>query len=220
MKKYIYLLIVMTILGGSASYAQNKNSIDFLPEGYMLFDTIYGDLNKDGLEDCVLFIKGADEYAIVTNRFEEVVDRNRRGLIVLFQNKDSYDLVLENYTCFESENEDGGIYFPPELSLEINKGNLYLHYGHGRYGYWTYTFRYQNSDFELIGYDHTIGGVVIESEVSINFLSKKKLTSINTNENAEGGDEVYKETWTKIKIDKLVKLSEIDDFYDLDLSVY
>ena len=37
---------------------------------------------------------------------------------------------------------------------------------------------------------------------------------------AEGGDEVFKETWEEIQIDKLVRLSEINDFLELDMSVY
>ena len=35
----------------------NKVS-DFLPEGYVVYEKIYGDLNNDGLDDCVVIIKG------------------------------------------------------------------------------------------------------------------------------------------------------------------
>jgi hypothetical protein len=37
----------------------------------------------------------------------------------------------------------------------------------------------------------------------------------NTNFNAEGGDEQFKETWTKIRRDKLIDLEEIKDFDEL-----
>jgi len=131
-----------------------------------------------------------------------------------------YELALKNIDCFASENEDGGVYFAPELSLEINKGNLYVNYGHGRYGYWKYTFRYRNSDFYLIGYDNVEGGAVIERETSINFLSKKKQVKVNTNENAQGGDEVFKETWTNITVTKLLKLREIKDFNNVNFGIY
>ena len=43
---------------------------------------------------------------------------------------------------------------------------------------------------------------------------------MNTNENPEGGDEVFKETWQKINVDKLIQLSEIKDFDELDISGY
>jgi len=60
------------------------------------------------------------------------------------------------------------------------------------------------------------GGAVIESETSINFISKKKQVKVNTNENAQGGDEVFKETWTNITVAKLLKLREIKDFENFE----
>ncbi|MFV8332131.1 hypothetical protein [Flavobacterium sp. GSP14] len=126
-------------------------------------------------------------------------------------------MASKNYGCFSSENEDGGVYFPPELSVEIKKGNLCVHYAHGRYGFWKYTFRFKNSDFDLIGYDESNGGVVIESETSINFLTKKKLEKVNVNKNVEGGDEVFKQVWKNISINKLIKLSEIIDFDEFEI---
>ena len=199
---------------------EQKELSDFLPNGFVIFDKTFGDLNKDGNEDFVLIIKGTNKDNFVENQFNEKVDRNRRGIIILFKKNDHYEVAIKNYDCFASENEDGGVYFSPEMSIEISKGNLYVHYSHGRYGYWQYTFRYQNSDFELIGYDESNGGPVTDSETSINFLSKKKQTKVNTNENAEGGDEVFKETWDNIKVDRLVKLSEIKDFFELSMSKY
>lgn len=199
---------------------QTQNPIDFLPKGYVVFEKINGDLNKDGLEDCVLIIKATNKSKIINDRYGKKLDRNRRGIIVLFKKNKRYELSVKNYTCFSSENEDGGVYFPPELSVEIKKGNLYAHYGHGRYGYWKYIFRYQNSDFELIGYDESNGGAVIDSEMSINFLTKKKQEKVNTNENAQGGDEVFKETWKNIKVNRMIKLREIKDFDDLNVNVF
>ncbi|MCJ7759138.1 MAG: hypothetical protein MUP24_13450 [Gillisia sp.] len=195
---------------------QGKNPSDFLPKGNVIFEKINGDLNKDGLEDCVLIIKDTDKSRIIKDEYRGELDRNRRGIIVLFNKKDHYELAVKNYDCFSSENEEGGVYFPPELSIEINKGNLYIHYGHGRYGYWRYTFRFQSSDFELIGYDESNGGAVINSETSINFLTKRRLEKVN--ENAEGGDEVFKETWKNININRLIRLSEIKDLDELDMS--
>ena len=113
------------------------------------------------------------------------------------------------------------MYFAPELSLEFERGNLIIHYAHGRYGYWRYIFRYQNANFELIGYDESNGGVIVRSEVSINFLTKKKLTRENINEDAhQGGDEIFEETWENIEIEHLIKLSEIKDIDELDIHKY
>jgi len=216
--KKILLILPLFLLTILSCKAQDKEPSDFIPKGYAEFKKYSGDLNKDGLEDCVLIIKKTDSTNVVMNRFDKKVDRNRRGIIVLFKNANGYELADKNLECFSSENEDGGVYFAPELWIEIKDNKLYIHYGHGRYGYWKYTFRFQKSNFELIGYDSSSNrGPVTNRETTINFLTKKKLTKENTNENAEGGDEKFKETWYSIEIDNLIKLSEIKDFDELDM---
>ena len=203
---------------------RNKPS-DFIPKGYVIhkyeggvsageWDEIKGDLNKDGLEDVVLIIKGTDKSKIIQHEYRGKLDRNRRGIIVLFSKGDHYELASKNYDCFSSENEEGGVYFAPELYFEIKNGNLYINYGHGRYGNWGYTFRAQNGDLEMIGYDsYSSRGPVPQSEVSINFLTKKKLTRDNLNKEDEDDSNVnYQDTWENIKVEKLTKLSEIKDF--------
>ncbi|BCY28946.1 hypothetical protein [Flavobacterium okayamense] len=216
-KKY-KLLVILFILGNLFCQAQYQSVEDFIPNGYVLYDTIYGDLNKDKLDDCILIVKETYKENIVTNRFDEIVDRNRRGIIILFKNENGYQKATENLNCFSSENEDGGAYYPPQLSFDVKRGNLIIHYAHGRYGWWKYTFRYQDSNFKLIGYDHTNGGVVTNYETSINFLTKKKLYRKNINEESEDNDEVFVDTWSKIKIDKLLNLSEIKDFEELEMN--
>ena len=49
-------------------------------------------------------------------------------------------------------------------------------------------------------------------------MTKKKIVKNNTNENAESGEEVFKETVTRVNKSKLRKLSEIKDFDELDVS--
>lgn len=218
MKGLFILLTVFFTITLFGQTKQSENLSNFLPKGFVIFEKIVGDLNKDGIEDCVLIIKGTDKSKIIKDEYRGELDRNRRGIIVLFNKKGLYKLAVKNYACFTSENEDGGGYFQPELLVEIKKGNLCFNYGHGRYGYWRYTFRFQNSDFELIGYDESNGGAVIESETSINFTTKKKLEKVNVNKSAEGGEEVFKETWKNININKLIKLSEIVDFDELEIS--
>lgn len=213
---------------------EKKNSNDFIPEGYVIhkyeggisaegWDEIKGDLNKDGMEDIVLVIKGTDKNKIIQDEYRGELDRNRRGIIVLLNKGDYYQIASENYDCFSSENEDGGVYFAAELNVAITKGNLNVNYGHGRYGYWSYTFRYQNGDMELIGSDlHSSRGPVPQYEVSINFSTKKKLRKDNLNKDFDGEDAYpvnYKETWTNINIEKLVRLSEIEDFDELNFDI-
>lgn len=208
-----------------------QNPIDFIPKGYVIhksedgisasgWDEIKGDINKDNLIDVVLIIKATDKNKIVQHENRGTLDRNRRGIIVLVNKGNYYELASQNFNCFSSENEDGGVYFAPELGVEIIKGNLNINYGHGRYGNWSYTFRYQNGDMELIGYDsYSSRGPVPQYEVSYNFLTKRKLTKDNQNKDDDGDnyEEKYIETWEKINLQKLIKLSEIKDFDELDL---
>ena len=215
--KIVYFILLINF----GCNAQSKKPSEFIPKGYIMFDKYFGDLNKDGKDDCVLVIKKTDTSNVVTNRFDKIVDRNRRGIIVLFKSAKGYQLADQNYTCFSSENEDGGVYYAPELWIGIKNQKLHVHYGHGRYGYWNYTFRFQNSNFEIIGYDSSSNrGPVTNRETSINFLTKKKLVRKNTNEAAESGEEIFKETWSKIEIENLIKLSEIKDFDELNMYNY
>lgn len=214
-------LAAALFLGCITSFSQNKTPEDYIPEGYILFEKTFGDLNNDGNEDCILIIKATDTTKIVHDEYRGELDRNRRGIILLLKSKDAYELAVENYDCFSSENEDGGVYYAPELGVYPLNNKLHVEYAHGRYGFWKYTFRYQNSDFELIGYDASENyGPVVNRETSINFSTKKKLIRKNTNEDAESGEEVFKETWSKVEIEALLKLSEIKDFDELSVYDY
>jgi hypothetical protein len=231
MKKQLTTYLLTLTINIFGQVEQYKNPIDFIPKKYIIhsheggilsasWDHIKGDLNKDGLDDIVLIIKGTDKSKIIKDDHRGELDRNRRGIIVLFNKGDYYELKSKNYDCFSSENEDGGVYFAPDLGVEIKNGNLYVSYWHGRYGNWSYTFRYQNKDLELIGYDvHSSRGPVPQYEISINFLTQKKQTRDNLNK-YKFGDEYttdnYKETWETIKKKKLLRLSDIKDFDELN----
>lgn len=195
---------------------------DFIPEGFVLFEQISGDLNNDGLEDCVLIIKATDKNNMVRDQDRRSLDRNRRGIIVLFYTGDEYELALQNEGCFSSEHEDGGVYFAPELSVGIENGDLYMHYGHGRYGYWTYTFRFLDSDMELIRYDtgyrsDLVSDWVTFDETNLDLIGQKKRMKKVTHVTADGKEEL-KESCENIRVERVIKLSEISDFDRLDIT--
>lgn len=221
LKNLLFFLITILPSTVFGQVGQLLNPHDFVPKGYVVVEEINGDLNKDDIKDLVLILKGTDKNKIIPDDERGMIDRNRRGIMVLLHKNGRYEVAIKNTECFSSENEDGGVYFAPELSVEIERSKLYVHYDHGRYGTWQYTFRLQNLDLELIGYDQSDNrGPIVEKETSINFITKKKQLIVNTNEDAEGGDEVFKETWKNIKVNRLIKLSEIKDFDELDMSVY
>jgi hypothetical protein len=214
------LLILALLATGTivSAQAQRKTPYEFVPET-CLYKEFWGDLNKDDIDDCVLIIQSTDSTGFVTDeRTGIAINRNRRGVIITFKKGENYELMLQNTDFLESDNEDGGVYFAPELSVEIKRGNLIFSYEHGRYGSWKYTFRYKNNDFQLIGYDSFVGsGQYTKTEYSINFLTKKMKTTIY-DEREDEPDPKYppKIQWKDIEVDKFCKLSEgtIDDVFN------
>lgn len=221
MKKSVWIaaLLFGTNAFGQAMPRTAPSPAAFVPAGYVISEQIQGDLNKDNQPDQVLLIKATDKTAFVQDAHRGTLDRNRRGLLVALKNTDHYELVLAHHDCFSSENEDGGVYFPPELGLDIQKGNLLVHYAHGRYGAWTYTFRYRNAEFELIGYDNDQNrGPITEKSVSINFLTKKMRVRENLNPDAnDSGDEKFRETWQTFTLSRPARLRDIADFDEFNV---
>ena len=95
MKKLLIFLITTLTTTAFGQVELKQNPSDYLPKGYVIFEKIIGDLNKDGIEDCVLIIKGTDTSKIITDEYRGKLDRNRRGIIVLFNKKDHYELAVK-----------------------------------------------------------------------------------------------------------------------------
>jgi hypothetical protein len=199
--------------------------IKHIPAGYRFFEGERGDLNGDGIEDDIIIIKATDKKKIV--RYDHtgiLVDRNRRGILIFLSNGDNYRLALENRQCFSSESEDGGNYVSPDLVIRVQeKGNLIVHYAHGRKGWWRYTFRYRKSDFELIGYDESSS--YEEETISVNFLTKKQLIKNCIRKDNEGGcadccSNKFKETWNDIVVKEPILLRKVVDFDELNIDNY
>ncbi|WP_159657879.1 hypothetical protein [Vibrio atypicus] len=211
------LLLLSTLLFGANVLAQEKIDLDssyreIVPNGHTIIEAIHGDLNGDRRDDIVLMIQGTDQNKIVTDELRGRLDLNRRGIIVALRGNDKYDVVVENDNCFFSDDEDGGVYMVPDILMSITKGNLYIDFLHGRYGYWRYNFRYQDSDLELIGYDASYNrGPRVEVVTSINYLTKKMLTKENINE-LDDDDPIFKEKWSTFVLEHRFKLSQISDF--------
>lgn len=217
MKKLLIMLVSCTLLNGS--FADSKDQ--FMLSDSRIMDVMQSDLNGDGLDDVVLLVKDTKPDGFQPDQWgNAIVDKNRRGLVAFLKTDDGYQKVLEHKTIFSSENENGGIYFPPDLMVSLKKDILTIYYGHGRYGAWSYTFRYdQKGDFALIGFDSQNNrGPIILYTTSINFLTGKKKILTNPDEDNEDWDiKDFKETWEKLPKAKIIKLSEIEDIDELNI---
>lgn len=207
-----------TLTQQTESSALETNPKTFIPKGFNVFETVQGDLNNDGTQDIVYVVKNTLASGFETDENSgEKVDRNRRGLVIVLNKETGYELLVSNPTCFSSENEDGGVYYAPELSLEIKKNKLYLNYEHGRYGYWKYTLRATENDMELIGYDNSENyGPVVKNEISINFLTRKKQIKQNTNMDEKNPENAKFVTMNeKITMKLPILLSGVKNFDEL-----
>jgi len=192
--------------------AAAKRPADFVPAGYKVLQEAKGDLNKDGLEDCVLLIVGKQ-------------DKSRRGIVIAFNTGEHYENTLENRNIFSYGKDD---YFitPPDVEIAVKNGvlNINTEFRHGMgaiFNSYIYKFRYQDSDFELIGYDdmhyHPVYGA---EKRSINLLSQKIQTK--TIESADNGGRVSGEAWKDIiikepvKLRKIASLNEFTDTFHID----
>lgn len=145
-----------TVANGAASCTK------FTPKGFTVTAKAEGDLNGDRLSDCVLVVRGTAKKFIAKNEGfgSPKFDTNPRILIIAFRNgKGGYKLVEQNnrFIVFP----DAPNMTEPFQSIGISKGVLSIlieeFYSAGSWSMTnrTYKFRYQNSEFELIGLEHT-----------------------------------------------------------------
>ena len=194
-----------------------------LPKQAALYDAIKGDLNKDGIEDVVVvtqetfkdkflpFSDGCDE-STKDDKWCQIVNKNRRGIVILLSNGDKYEAVVTKRDIFESPKEDGGAYFPPELAVEIENSELKFFYRHGKYGYWEYIFALDGKDFRLVKYLSNVNnGPVPEYIVQMDFVNHRLDKSVNL---LYPGNKEYKRYEECIEKYKSFDDAQEDDGYD------
>jgi hypothetical protein len=175
----------------SVSYGQNfsypsikttgHSILDFVPAGWTILDSAYGDLNKDGIKDAAIIIQHMDSISLI-NSLEDTVLTQPRILLLLFKNATNNKFTLiEQSNSFILKHDDS-IMDDPYQGITIDKGILKIDF-HLFYnmGSWysttsTYKFRFDGKTFVLIGADlSTIHRATLDYEdYSYNFLTKKR----------------------------------------------
>jgi len=215
----------------------------FVPAGYRLTKEISGDLNNDGAADRVLIIKNMNfdcgDYGYYDNNYScRCYYVGELGIIIAFKTGDGYERVLENRVFFAIERHLSGTYIPPgedALEVSIKRGSLFIEYDYNGGGMTmvgkSYNFRYQNSDFELIGFDQTYYYMRFDFESvslnSVNLLSKRILTrekpercrSPNGSYEDRYGCEnaPNKETWEDFIIERPISLKDIHNIVEFNV---
>lgn len=220
MKKFLVLFLNIIFISQffSQSEKEVKKYTDFIDENWKLISKAEGDLNNDGEKDVALVIESTNKNNFVKNEFlgSDTLNVNPRRIIVALKKNDSYLLKVDNVHFIPSSGdvEASCLEDPFEDGLHIEKGvlkiDLYFWYSCGSWltNHNTYTFRYQNNQFEMIGYDyyefHRASGEA--TSTSINYSTKKKIETTDLNEFNQSKP---KTKVSKIKIDKLFSLNEI-----------
>ena len=191
----------------------SKTPEDLLSAGDEILEKITGDLNGDGIDDVVIFTKQTIH--------EDDWYGNRRGIYIAFKKGEFYELAAVMPGCFGSRGDSGPI------TIEIKEGKLYIHEIFSSFVNHNWTFRYQNNNFELIGFDaydretkfyeRFNTNLMTETTASINFLTKKVVVKTVIWE--EDLNEVFNEEeriWD-ILLETLVKLTDIKQFDVFDI---
>lgn len=217
MKKSLYILILFYSI--IAISQQNSTPEQFVPKGWKTIKKETGDLNNDKLNDIVLIVEENNKDNFIKNQSlgNTTLNLNPRGIIILLKDKSSFTKVLENYSFIPSENDEESPCLADPLlegGLDITNGvlTISLNYWYSCGSWFTntnsYKFRYQENKFKMIGLDcsemHRASGDA--TEISINFLTKKKKVTTGLSE--------FKESKPKVKWET-IKLSHL---YDLNIS--
>lgn len=221
MLKTILTLTLISFSTVTLAASDKSAYTKFIPQGWTVLETVTGDLNRDGKADTAFIIQQNDPNNIKSHEGlgSERLNLNPRKLLVLFQTAQGYQLITENDSlpsendeespCLADPLEDGGI--------AITKGllKISLHYWLSC-GSWyvtnnSYTFRFQNNNFSLIGFDsndfHRASGDITEK--SINFSTGKVKTTTGKNEFSDTSQPV-KVHWSSLKNKYQLKLQDID----------
>jgi hypothetical protein len=232
-KHFFFLLLFFSTLVFSqsniSSIVKKKSIQDFIPKGWKKITECKGDLNKDKIDDVAFIIEQNDKKNFILNKQglgTDTLNVNPRRLIVLLKKENAYTLAESNDAFIPRTNDPGNSCLMDPLvegGIGIEKGNLVLVFNYWySCGSWyntnkTFTFRYRDDRFFLIGFDfyqfHRSTGEIVEE--SRNYLTKKQSETTGGNQFGDGKEKI-KTIWSKIKISQLIKLKDLksESIYD------
>lgn len=136
----------------------------FVPSGWRIEQQLRGDLNGDKREDLVLVLRQQDPRNIVEHDGFGIspLDSNPRMLAIAWATPDGYSLAAQNHTLItRHEAPNLSDVFEEGAGVSIVRGTLqttlffFSNAGSWSTGSASYTFRWQEGAFALIGYDRS-----------------------------------------------------------------
>ena len=201
-----------------------KELNDFVPTGWKILDTARGDLNKDGTADAAIILQYNDSVSIKKSGNESVLTQPRI-LVVLFKAVDGNHFLLVAQSNSFILNHDNPTMDDPYEETRISNGTLKIKFRlFYNMGSWyvtntSYTFRYQQEEFALIGADYLSFHRATSDfeEYSYNFLTKKR--SLKTGNDKHGGT---KTTWKSLNLATLKTLGTLKEpfTWEVERNIY
>ncbi|QEC69596.1 hypothetical protein FRZ67_20665 [Panacibacter ginsenosidivorans] len=178
--KHLLLLLFMPFIFTS-SFGQ-ENSI---PKQYRPVKEIYGDLNKDSVDEKIVVYNVND-----TEDEVEGVDRE----IIIFKKENRNWVIWHRSKTAIGNSKDGGMMGDPFEGIEIKNGILLVYESGGSSWKWSFIdkYRFQNNNFELIGYVSSAGKVCeYWQDVDYN-ISTGEIIIKKEYEDCDKAQEIYK----------------------------
>jgi len=212
------LLLSNVIFCQAFNYPSFNKSVktidDLLISNWFLKDSATGDLNGDSIADLVVVIEWKD--TIEELRPDNTVNLGSpRILLIFFKNSTTgnFDLALQHNT-FIIRYGEGGMSPEAYSKMSIKNKVLDIFYELLR-GHAEYKFRYQESDFYLIG--ATTGG---ESGGQLDYWDINFLTKKAEHKWGDISDEKLKSKWVNVPVQKLKKLSDLTMQFSWEVMPY
>lgn len=239
MRRFLTFALAAYLIGGSAAAQDLEippariptlpgkvlNLDGLIPGGWKMEAKGVADLNADGITDAVMVVRGIDPRLVLSNSGlgQSRMDTNPRMLVVgLGVKGGGYRVVVQNSTLITRnalptmedpfDSVTGGGLSVKGRTVRVQLGMFMNAGGWGMYNV-TYSFRWQNNRFELIGYDRndTQRNSGETRSLSINYSTGKvKLQTGNIS------DDRLKEEWRTLPDRRLLSIDEIGDGLEFD----
>jgi hypothetical protein len=220
----ILIFLFKISLGQNFSYpsvvTNGHSLVGFIPSGWALIDSAFGDLNNDNRKDAVIVLQKRDSVLLINSDNDTIVTQPRM-LLVLFNNSFDDNFYLKEQSNSFILRHDNPQMDDPFQEIRIEKGVLIITFQlFYSIGSWyitdgSYKFRFQDNQFYLVGADYRSfhRGTHDSEDYSYDFLSKKRSLI------KESGNEKIKRTirWKKLDLTELKTLKTFAQPFSWDI---
>jgi hypothetical protein len=190
---------------------EGSSARQFAPKGWFVSDSVTGDLNKDSLLDIAFILKKKDKVVVKGNDGDEY-EMLSEVLAVALKGKGGKYLLTETNKKILIDNNYPPTSVPSFSSMRIANGVFNIEFSfdyiNGNFYFYTYKFRFQRGQFQLIGAEstYTTRRNMNFKKASYNFSTKRWSLTIGTYSNQDPPKLSEKTEWFDFKFEKLKTL--------------